>query len=611
MAEYIDKISDAIITTNLDYTILSWNKAAEKIYGWKGEEIIGKNILDTIRIEYPDNEPSEILRKFEDEGKWKGYVTQYTKEGQKLDIYSSVTLIKDKNEENKKIVAINQNLTEQRRIERQLRESEKIFRKISEQSRIGIQILQEGKLIYVNNKAAQLTGYKPEEVQHWPFKKAMRYIHPEDLKEVKDKFKKRLEGQNSDLSYEFRVVDKDDNVKWIESLSKKINIKQKPATLILLIDITKRKEAAKKLRKSEQKYRMIVENANEGIWMIDEKGFTTFVNEKMGEILGYDKEELMTRHLFDFMEEKSMKIAKKYMNRRHMGIREQHEFTFKKKDGQDVYTILNTSPIFDDEGKYKGALALISDITEKKIAEKKLRESENKYRNAYNRTKFYEKIFSHDINNIFQVVESSAELVSKFNPDLKNDGEFNYLINLIEKQIKQGKNMVENIQKISELQEKDIRLEEIDILTILNKSVDYIKNIYDERDLEILLDSELEECSILGNNLLFEVFKNIMVNSIRYNNNSKIEITVKVNEENHGKKPYLKIQFIDNGIGIEDKRKKAIFKDSYRKKGTKGMGLGLSLVKTIIDKLNGKIWVEDRVQGDYSKGSNFIIMIPA
>ena len=71
------------------------------------------------------------------------------------------------------------------------------------------------------------------------------------------------------------------------------------------------------------------------------------------------------------------------------------------------------------------------------------------------------------------------------------------------------------------------------------------------------------------------------------------------------------MEFIDNGVGIEDSRKKIVFQRGYGdEKSIHGMGLGLSLVQKIIDNYNGKIWVEDRVNGDYTKGSNFVILIP-
>jgi signal transduction histidine kinase len=73
---------------------------------------------------------------------------------------------------------------------------------------------------------------------------------------------------------------------------------------------------------------------------------------------------------------------------------------------------------------------------------------------------------------------------------------------------------------------------------------------------------------------------------------------------------HIRIEFTDNGIGIEDARKEEIFLRAYNKdKSISGLGLGLSLVKKIIETYKGQIWVEDRIKGDYSKGSNFIILL--
>ena len=92
---------------------------------------------------------------------------------------------------------------------------------------------------------------------------------------------------------------------------------------------------------------------------------------------------------------------------------------------------------------------------------------------------------------------------------------------------------------------------------------------------------------------------------------NKIEITVRVSKLKIDKKNHFKFEFIDNGIGVPDNRKEAIFLSGNRElKGSKGMGLGLSLVSKIMQVFNGKIWVEDKVRGDYTQGSNFILLLP-
>jgi len=108
-----------------------------------------------------------------------------------------------------------------------------------------------------------------------------------------------------------------------------------------------------------------------------------------------------------------------------------------------------------------------------------------------------------------------------------------------------------------------------------------------------------------------------LYNIIFYNrrDNPTAEIEIKISKEEkkeEGKKrKYLKIEFIDNGRGIPDARKETIFQRvSNQQRSTSGMGLGLSLVKFIIDSYNGDILVKDKVRGNYTKGSNFIVFVP-
>jgi PAS domain S-box-containing protein len=137
-----------------------------------------------------------------------------------------------------------------------------------------------------------------------------------------------------------------------------------------------RRRAEQSFLKSEDKYRRLVETLHEGIWVIDKDSRTTFVNPRMAEILGYGIEEMKGRHLFSFMDERGVEIAKRLLERRKQNIKEQHDFEFLRKDGTRVYATLETAPITDDNGNYIGALASIMDITERKKAEEQIRDNE-------------------------------------------------------------------------------------------------------------------------------------------------------------------------------------------------------------------------------------------
>ncbi|MFX1413624.1 MAG: MASE3 domain-containing protein [Promethearchaeota archaeon] len=136
-----------------------------------------------------------------------------------------------------------------------------------------------------------------------------------------------------------------------------------------------------KIKESEEKYRLFVESAHEGIWAIDKNAYTTYVNKRMTEILGYSEQEMIGKHLFAFMDKENVEKSKKYLKRREEGIKEQHEFEFLHKNGNKVYTRLETAPLLDEKLEYDGAIAFISDITEHKKAELALINSEKKYRN--------------------------------------------------------------------------------------------------------------------------------------------------------------------------------------------------------------------------------------
>jgi diguanylate cyclase (GGDEF)-like protein/PAS domain S-box-containing protein len=120
------------------------------------------------------------------------------------------------------------------------------------------------------------------------------------------------------------------------------------------------------LERSEERFRRIVHSAEEGVWEIDAVGVTTFVNPKMAAMLGYAIEEIVDQPLLAFMDGEGKAILERNIVRRQQGITARHQFKFLRKDGHGVWTTMATNPIFDAGGTYLGALALVTDITERK-----------------------------------------------------------------------------------------------------------------------------------------------------------------------------------------------------------------------------------------------------
>jgi len=219
--------------------------------------------------------------------------------------------------------------------------------------------------------------------------------------------------------------------------------------------------------------------------------------------------------------------------------------------------------------------------------EDRITKSEKRYFDAYNQTEFYEDLFAHDISNILQYVKSSLDLIKIYQED------------------------PQNVRALSELTEAEISLKSINLLKILNLSIDYNKKNYPDRDIYISIIPSEGNFYVKANGLFLNVIENLFINAIKYNTNPKIEIEVEISPIKKNNTNYVKIEFKDNGIGLSNQIKNSLFESIVRKKGkTEGMGLSLLLVKKILDSYSAEIWVEDRIIGDHSKGSNFIILIP-
>jgi len=173
-----------------------------------------------------------------------------------------------------------------------------------------------------------------------------------------------------------------------------------------------------------------------------------------------------------------------------------------------------------------------------------------------------------------------------------------------------GANLVSNIRKLSQLENATNSLKRTEICNILKESIDYYKTSYPDKKINIKVELISKQLYIKANKFIRDVFENILINALLHNKSSIPEINIKISKEQEDTINYLKINFQDNGVGVGDARKERIFQRGYGKdKSIRGMGLGLALVKKIIDNYNGKIWVEDRVKGDHSKGSNFVLLI--
>ena len=150
--------------------------------------------------------------------------------------------------------------------------------------------------------------------------------------------------------------------------------------LAIVRDISDRTRAERALRESEERHRMLVETMNDGLGVQDENGVWTYVNNRFAEMLGYSRDEMIGRPLTDFLNQTDLDTYKRQMVGRIRGETGFYEMSWLRKDGQAIFTLVSSKPIFDEQGQFKGSFAVLTGITERKRAEEALRESETQLR---------------------------------------------------------------------------------------------------------------------------------------------------------------------------------------------------------------------------------------
>jgi len=282
-------------------------------------------------------------------------------------------------------------------------------------------------------------------------------------------------------------------------------------------------------------------------------------------------------------------------------------------DGDKVVSIVGVG---NKEGPYNDSdtrqLYLFMDrmwrIIKQNRNDELLRKSELKYKEAYNKVEFYKRIFAHDMRNILQVISLLTSTLLHQTKEIKDNDKIDPLLHKLHEQVFRGEKLITRVQKLSEIDSEE-DLKKIDVISTLPLVIEAIKNVFIDKKVVISLENNLTEFYILANDMLSDVFENILINAITHNENDTISIIIKVSQIKEKINELIKIEFIDNGIGIPDDMKHKILNGEYAKReGSPGMGMGLTLIQTLLKAFNASLSIEDKIKGNPSKGTNFIIV---
>ena len=370
-------------------------------------------------------------------------------------------------------------------------------------------------------------------------------------------------------------------------------------------------QRTQELLESEQRYKELFNTNPDGIAIINMENKILDVNQALQNMLGYSLEELKGMDFSLITPKKWHESENKAMNDFMEKGYGSYEKEYIRKDGTTLPISLSGWIIKNEQGIPSKIGAFIKDITERKKVDEQIKESEVKYHEAYDRAEIYKDFFAHDISNILQSVLTSVELNNRYQEDPRFKDERIANLDIIKEQITNGANLISNVRRLSQLEEMSLSLQNIEVNRLLENAINLINERFPYKIIDIKIENQNENYSVKANEFLQDVFENIFFNAVKHNEQSPIEILVKQTKTIKQEKSCIKIVFIDNGIGVEDVRKYEIFRREIRgDKSVSGIGLGLLLTKKIIESYNGKIWVEDRIKGNHSNGSKFIVMIP-
>jgi PAS domain S-box-containing protein len=336
-------------------------------------------------------------------------------------------------------------------------------------------------------------------------------------------------------------------------------------------DVSERMHMIETIRESEEKYRMLVESAQEGIWVIDKDALTTFVNPFMADMFGYTADEMQGKHLFSFMDERGGEIARKYLENREKGIFEQHDFEFIRKDGNRIYTSLQTNPIFDINGVYIGALACVANITERKLNEEQIA-------NSLKEKEVLLKEIHHRVKNNMAIVSSLLHLQSKY----VKDKDLNRILN-------ESRNRIASMALVHEKLYQTEEFVNISFKGYIEELAGHLLHTYGKEEDDISLALSIDDLRFNIDTMIpFGLILNeLMTNSLKYAfegvERPEISISTKMHDGN------VTLVYSDNGMGVPEH---IDFANSQT--------LGLQLVNMLMLQLKGKVELDKERRTEFT-----------
>lgn len=602
-------ISEAILMLDKDGYISYSNPATKIITGYAADELLNKHLSilyqtsdDVIKAEY---ELGLALKK----GKYATEGWKRKKDGN--DFWAEIVLspIYDEINEFVGYSCIIDDISEKKQFEIQLRQSEESFRLMVDSVKdYAIFMLDAtGHIMTWNEGAKRIKGYTAGEIIGKHFS---TFYTAEDLETKKPERELKIAIATGKYEEEGWRIRKDGSMFWASVVITALfteNNKHFGFSKVTR-DLTERKMNEEALRHSEERYRSLVEQVTDyEICMLDEKGRIVSWNEGARKLKGYTSEEIIGKYFSIFYPEEDIlngKPAYELSISRKEGKYEEEGWRL-KKDGSRFWANVVISPIYNSENILLGYSKVTRDLTERKEAEKALRESYERYRKLADELKItndelsyanqeleqFTSIVSHDLQEPIRTIKSFLQLM-----EIKiNEGQLNDLNIYITKAITAAGRMRELIQNLlhySQLGKVEVVKEKVKVKELFNEVRQNLKTAIENSNAKIVIETDVD--TVEGDRVqLVQLIQNLLSNALKFTNTEKPQITIKSIHENG----HVKFAVSDNGIGIAQNDLNKVF-EIFRRLNTKkeypGTGIGLAICKKIVDRHGGRIWPESK-----------------
>ncbi len=378
LAKLVENTTDILTSADIAFNVITWNKAAEKIYGLPAAQVMGRNVADFLQLKYHNSSREEVRKEINEHGVWRGEMSFIRPtDNRHVTLLMHFTQLKDSSDKTIGYIIGGTDITDRKEAELLLRESEERFRQVADSAPVMIWMSDSSnRTYYVNKYWKEFTGVGEKELEDNVWR---RVIHPRDVEESIKTFDQHFE-QRKPVKMVYRLQRKAGEYRWVMDISTPRVLEDGTFLGFIgsIVDIHDQKVREDMLRFQAN----ILENVSDIIVTTDLQHHILSWNkaaEQIYGVLAYDAigKPFTSLVKFDYQEASETEVGLSYRNN---GIWK-GEVSFIDKKGQAKYLLITASSVYDEKGRQTGYINVARDISDRKLAEQQLQQSELFYRN--------------------------------------------------------------------------------------------------------------------------------------------------------------------------------------------------------------------------------------